>query len=443
MNASSTPPDATPTDVTPSATPTPFRLFTLPRVSWALYDFANTMFSFAIVSRYFNDWVIDQHHRPDWNVGLMSASVGLLLVIAMPAIGAVSDQIGRRLPFLATFTIGCVLATMSIRLTDDIPLALVICGFAIFCYQLALSMYDPLLATVAPPSKFGAVSGLGVGTGYLGTLAVVGVLTPLVHKGHLEDAFIPTALMFALFSIPIFAFVRERPPVREPGERHVIRGALRQVVVTIGHIRTNDRDVGRFLIARFLYFDAIATVIAFMSVYMTRLGGFSESTKTLILAFATVFAVIGAYVSGACVQRFGPKAVLTSILTLTGVTLTAAAASGSAGLIWVLAPCIGVALGGVAASDRVFMMRLTNPAVRGEFFGIYNLIGKLSSGFGPLVLWSGTIWLLHTRGSLSALGASRAALAVLAVAVAAGLLVLRPLSDRERYHDGPVPLPEA
>ncbi|MCW2973701.1 MAG: major facilitator superfamily 1 [Thermoleophilia bacterium] len=415
------------------AAPERFRLFTAPRVSWALYDFANTMFAFAIVSRYFNDWVIDQHGRPDWNVGLMSAIVGLLLVVAMPAVGALSDQVGRRLPFLATFTIGCVLATMSIRLTDDIPLALVICGFAIFCYQLALSMYDPLLATVAPRDKFGAVSGLGVGTGYLGTLAVIGALTPIVRDGHLEDAFIPTALLFGVFAIPIFVFVKERPPVRAPRERGAVRRALRQVAVTIGHIRTDDRAVGRFLLARFLYFDAIATVIAFMSVYMTRLGGFSEGTKTLILGFATIFAVLGAYVSGALVQRLGPKRVLTGILLLTTTTLTLAAATGSAGLIWVLAPSIGIALGGVATSDRVFMMRLTNPEVRGEFFGIYNLIGKLSSGFGPLVLWSGTIWILHTHGSLELLGASRAALGVLAVAVIAGLYLLWPLDDTERY----------
>ena len=80
------------------------------------------------------------------------------------------------------------------------------------------------------------------------------------------------------------------------------------------------------------------------------------------------------------------------------------------------------------------MLNLSPPAERGEFFGIYNLVGKLSSGFGPLVLWGGTIWLLHTRlHALDKLEASRAALAVLAVAIFAGWLVLRPLADYDRY----------
>ncbi|MCW2950704.1 MAG: major facilitator superfamily 1, partial [Thermoleophilia bacterium] len=358
------------------------------------------------------------------------------------AAGALSDQVGRRLPFLAVFTGGCVIATMAIRLTGSIPVALVVCGFAIFCYQLGLSMYDPLLAEVAPPEKFGAVSGLGVGTGYIGTLVVIGALTPFVHDGHLEDAFVPIALLFAVFAVPIFVFVRERPRTDQMRERRVVRRALRQVAVTVAHIRRDEPDVGRFLIARFLYFDAIATVIAFMTVYMTRVGGFTGSEKTIILAFATVFAVVGAYVSGAAVQRVGPRRVLVAILGLTAGTLGIAAATGSAGLIWVLGPCIGVALGGVATSDRVFMMRLTNPTVRGEFFGIYNLIGKLSSGFGPLVLWSGTIWVLHEHASMSLLGASRAALAVLALAVCAGLAVLWPISDVERYPEAAAPLPE-
>ena len=81
------------------------------------------------------------------------------------------------------------------------------------------------------------------------------------------------------------------------------------------------------------------------------------------------------------------------------------------------------------------MMRLTPEDVRGEFFGVYNLVGKLSSGIGPFVLWSGTIWYLHGHGTWSILDASRAALAMLALAVVAGMLVLRPLSDATRYHD--------
>ncbi|MEO6866520.1 MAG: hypothetical protein ABI200_00705, partial [Gaiellales bacterium] len=58
-----------------------FRILSKPVVAWALYDFANTIFSFAVITRYFNEWVIEQHGHPDWHVGLMSFITGLTLLV--------------------------------------------------------------------------------------------------------------------------------------------------------------------------------------------------------------------------------------------------------------------------------------------------------------------------------------------------------------------------
>jgi UMF1 family MFS transporter len=359
----------------------------------------------------------------------------------MPAMGAISDQLGRRLPFLAAFTGACVLATGVLGTVDSVTVALVIAGFAIFSFQLALSMYDPLLATVAPEEHRGVVSGLGVGLGYLGVLIGSQVLAAIVGDGDRQAAVVPTAIMFAVFALPIFLFVREPRAADHPGRTDswgaIVRRAMGQLVRTAGHIGREQRDVGRFLIARFLYVDAIATVIAYMTVYMGRVGDFSTQQETIVLGSAMLAAAIGAFISGRLVEAHGPKFVLQWILRIATVTLLTAAISGSEQLVWVLGPAIGITLGAVWTSDRVLMMRLSPPDVRGEYFGIYNLVGKLSSGIGPLVLWGGTIWLLHDRGSWSALDASRVALGMLALAVVAGLLVLRPLADHVRYADSP------
>jgi UMF1 family MFS transporter len=111
--------------------PKRFSAFSLPVLSWAFYDFANTIFSFAVITRYFNEWVIEQHDRPDWHVGLMSAIVGLVLIVTMPAIGAISDQLGRRLPFLAAFTLACVAATGALGAVVAISVAHVFAGLPI------------------------------------------------------------------------------------------------------------------------------------------------------------------------------------------------------------------------------------------------------------------------------------------------------------------------
>jgi len=109
------------------------------------------------------------------------------------------------------------------------------------------------------------------------------------------------------------------------------------------------------------------------------------------------------------------------------------AAVGEPWTVWVAAPVLGAALGCVWTADRVFMLRLTPHELRGEFFGFFNLASRVASAFGPLVIWSGLVWLLHQHtGWLSLLGSSRVAVAALALAALTGWAVIRPLSDAYR-----------
>ena len=66
----------------------------LPVVSWVLYDFANTIFSYVVITRYFNEWIVIERGRPDWVVGLMSACVSLALVVALPMLGRAQRSCG-------------------------------------------------------------------------------------------------------------------------------------------------------------------------------------------------------------------------------------------------------------------------------------------------------------------------------------------------------------
>ena len=117
-------------------------------------------------------------------------------------------------------------------------------------------------------------------------------------------------------------------------------------------------------------------------------------------------------------------------LAMTIVALVLGAGTGSSAALWVLGPVIGIALGSLSAVDRVFMLRLVPEERRGEDFGLYAMVGKLSSGFGPLVLWGGTILVATELAGLSKFDASRLAIFVLAGSAVVGYLILRPLSDR-------------
>ncbi len=89
-------------------------------LAWALYDFANTIFSFAIVSFAMSLWTIrflGEGPGTFWFTAAVSVSV-LLNAIVSPVLGAMSDRVGRRKPFLAAFTVLCITATVAIGLVD-------------------------------------------------------------------------------------------------------------------------------------------------------------------------------------------------------------------------------------------------------------------------------------------------------------------------------------
>ena len=399
--------------------------------SWVLYDTANTLFSYAVVTRYFNDWLLVQRGEPDWTVGLMTLSVSVVLILSLPFFGALADATGRVKPLLAGFTGLCVLATALLGVVEAMPWPLVVGGLAVYAYNSALAHYDPLLASVAPPERQGRVSGIGVAAGYLGVMVAIFALGAVVGADR-QAAFLPTAVAFGLLAIPCLVFVREPRGRSRESAGGTRRLAAEAVTRTMTAVRAARRaGYGRFLIARFLYVDAVATVIAFITVYAKRTAGFDDAAVDLLLTASIVGAIAGALLAGPAAERIGPRRVLISTVVGVAAVLAATGASGSPAMLWVAAPLVGGSLGALTTADRVLLMRLTTPERRGEAFGLYALVGRLSSGVGPFLLWGGTIWVAsEALDVLSIADAGRAALVVLALAAVGGALVLRGVPDR-------------
>ncbi len=324
----------------------------LPILSWVLFDFATTIFSYVVLTRYFNEWIVIERGQPDIVIGVMSVTVAVAVVVALPSLGVLADRLGRHKPLLIAFTLGSVIGTALLGVIDGVVVALVVAGVAIFCFNSAEAQYHPLLASVAPPRLRSLVSGIGVGIGYVGALVALVLLGQLVVEGDNQRAFLPTAALYLLFALPCLLFVRDRrfrtrshEAARGTSLTRVPGHALAQLGASVR--RAAGLPHGRFLLARFLYVDALATVIAFMTVYARRTGDFSSGELDALLALSTGFAIVGAVGAGWLAARIGPKPVLTGTLAGVFVALMATGVSGWSDLLWVIGPLVGVALGSV------------------------------------------------------------------------------------------------
>ena len=367
--------------------------------SWALYDFANTIFSLNIISTYFPQYIVGDRGLNDAVYAYPQSFALLLVALVMPVLGAMSDRAGRRIPWLAGFTFLCIAMTLVMGLTDNAWLVIAAYVLASIGYQLALVFYDALLPSVSTTLNWGKISGLGVGLGYLGALFGGLVVTLWIgSNGQNQDGFIPTALLFLVFALPIFFFVRERgKPQPDPqAERISWRNAVGQIGVTIQDARRVP-GLLRFLVANFFYSDALNTVIIAMGVYATQVIGFDSAFT--VLAPAILTAVIGSWLFGLLTDRITSKQSLIIALVLWIVVLTAAIFITDPTIFqWGIATLAGVALGGTWTAARTMMVELSPREKLGEFMGIYNLTGKFSAVLGP-ALWGTTLLLLDSQNN--------------------------------------------
>jgi UMF1 family MFS transporter len=392
-------------------------------LSWALYDFANTIYSFAIVSFAMGPWATRFLGEANGTLAFTVASSLSVLAnaIVSPPLGAMSDRTGNRKAYLLVFTVLCIVPTMLVGLVG-IWLGLLAFAIANFGYQAALIYYDAILPDVARPETRGRLSGVGVALGYLGTI-VSGLLYGLTVDGDGRStaaSFLLVGSLFAVFAIPIFLVVRERPRHRAPFRVGDALGSWRQLAQTMEHARATP-GLLRFIVGRFFYTDPINTAIAVMSLFAINAVGFDDNGARYVLIALTVVAVLASFGWGLLVDRIGPKRTLLIVLLSWSVGLLLIGLWLSQIPFLVAGAILGSGLGGVAVTDRLYLIRLAPTAQVGEMFGLYGLAGKLSAVIGPL-LYGALVFVLQP-----AIGKSAYQIAILSLLVLMiiGYLIVR------------------
>ncbi len=412
--------------------------------AWVSYDLANTIFSMGVISLFLPMWLreVMGAEQVDVAFGLIASVSYAIIFLVSPQLGAMTDRVGRRMPFLVVSTLICVFFTV---LLARFGLASTIVFFIIanIAYQAGLQFYDALLVEVSSAGNRGRIGGIGVAVGYFGSFIAVG-LGFLLGTEDKPALFLWIGLLFLLFALPSFALVRERPrPRREPvWSWSAMRASTAETLRTLRRV---DEHPGllRFLVGRIFYTDAINTVIMVMALFTVNVAAATgldtaagERAAQFVLVFAIGFAVLGGFVWGWVCDRIGPKRTLQQVLLWWMVTFAFAVVVGIAALplfcLYLVAAFAGFAIGGVWASDRPYMLRLTPPDRIGEFYGLYGMVGRFSAITGP-ASWALIFWFtVHVLGMEPRLGQSVGIL-VLVLQMLIAWIILRKLPETPPY----------
>ncbi len=363
--------------------------------SWAFYDFANTIFSMNVISLYFALWVTVDHGGQDILYSIALSGSMLAVAISAPVFGTISDQTGKRRFPLALLTIVSVLTTALIGEVEQLWMGLLLFVIANYCYQSALVFYNGMLPSVARQSNVGMISGYGVALGYIGSIAGLSLVEPFVTDGGRSAAFLPTAILFLVFAIPCFLYVKDP----SPKPFYVDIGQSFQTLKKTITDASDYHVLLKFFIVHFLILDVVNTIIAFMSVYAHKVIGFDGKQITSFLILSTVFAMLGSLIIGWLVKHKGTVFSYGLVLWIWLTALCLIVISSGETLFWMVGPLAGVGMGGVWVASRAIVVELSPPEKIGEFFGIYSLAGKMASIAGPL-LWGSVVWIFQDTQTL-------------------------------------------
>ena len=367
--------------------------------AWVLYDFANTIFTISILSFFFPIWLGDELGAGADTFNYATAAGAFLVILTAPFLGAIADLRQRRRPYLIFFTLIAVALTAGLEFFGGVVAVVAIFVAANFTYQSAIVFYNALLPVVSVGRGSGRVSGYGVAAGYVSSILVLILFTFFVTEadtarsllgplgGWIEtagqrnsNAFLPTAILYLLFSLPAFFLVPD-PAVRPPRRVSPV-DVYRDVFATIRNIR-GYTGVGTFILATALYTDAANTAVANMALYGRNVFGMGTGEIQNILLLSAVFAAVGSVGFGSISDRVGPKKTLLVVLVLWLVAIAVAVLAVAPWMLLLAGPLVGIALGATWTVSRVMLVALSPPDKLGEFFGLYTLSQKVSAVAGP------------------------------------------------------------
>lgn len=419
---------------------------------WMMFDWASQPFYtllltfifgpyFAVVATEFymsgglDETTADAQAQAVWSTGL--TVIGLFIAFTAPVLGAVADQSGGRIRWMYVFSIFYVLATYALwwMVPDgsNMWIVLVAFGIGMIAAEYALIFINAMLPSLGPDEEVGKLSGSGFALGYAGGVVALFIMLLLLAEGDNGKTLIGldplfgldasaregtrsvgpfTAIWYAVFMIPFFAWVKEPPVTAQRAGFSVAMGELRQSLKNV----IKRKSLSFYLASSMFYRDALNALYGFGGVYAGLVLDWSITQIGIFGIIAAIAAAVFTWLGGVCDKKYGPKPVIlfniwmlifvcTIIVGMSrdsffGIPL--AADSQLPDLVFmVLGAIIGASGGAVQGASRTMMVRHANPERPTEAFGLYALSGKATAFLAPALIGAVTYITSSARLGLS------------------------------------------
>jgi len=364
------------------------------RWAWYSYDIGNSAYAavviLAIYAAYFKDYVVGGAEGSRlWGI---SVGIAMLVVaITSPFLGVIADFAGSKKRFLLFYT---ALACSATALLFFVQKGNIFIGMLFFIlaeigYRSGQVFYNSLLPEIAEQDEIGRVSGYGWAIGLMGGIVCLFIVLALVtiFEGTFIVRFslVITAIYFALFSIPLFSWLRERAePQKMPAGETYFSIAIKRLKHTFQSVR-DYREFIKYIIAFLIYNDGILMTINFAAIFGVVMFGLDQQQIIIFMIIIQFTSAIGAYVSGWIADRISGKVSLVIFILMMIGAVIGLFMNNSVMGFFIIGGVAGLALSSVQAVSRAMVGILAPPGRSAEFYGFFAVAGRTSSFIGPTI----------------------------------------------------------
>lgn len=399
--------------------------------AWAMYDWANSVYSLVITSTifpvYYNSVTqgLDGSDRVDFfglevaNTVLYSYSISFsyfVIALISPLLSGIADVSGKKLSFMKFFAYLGSISCMGLFFFDASNLEFgILCSvFASIGYAGSIVFYNAYLPEIATEEEYDFLSARGFALGYIGSviLLVFNLVTIQFPDlfGFSEGSF-PARFSFLLVGLWWAGFSQitfsnlPKGDKKESGDESVFSKGYREIQSVFVRVRTMP-VLNKYLAAFFFYSMGVQTVMYLAASFGDKELGLPGDQLILTVLIIQFVAIGGSFLFAFISKKFGNKISLMIMVVIWIGICGAAYFVYTVYQFYALAFVVGMVMGGIQSLSRSTYSKLIPQSTNenASFFSFFDVTEKLAIVIGTFTYGAIEQWTGSMRNSAVSLG---------------------------------------
>lgn len=396
--------------------------------AWALYDFANSVYSLSISSAIFPIFygILFQLRKSKYIdffgfelkstviITYVTAVAFFIVATISPLLSGIADYVGNKKSFMKFFcytgAISCV--GLSFFSLDHIHIGVMFYFFGVIGFWGSLVFYNSYLPDIAYPDQYDSISAKGYALGYIGGVILLIIdLAMVMYPSYfgisgseteasimaMRISFITVGVWWALFSQYSFYYLPKHIGKKNKIKKNIIFNGYKELRSVWRQLK-NNRLLRRYLIAFFVFSMGVQTIMlvaAYFGEQEVKWESDSQRTIGLIVSIMLIqfIAAMGAKLAAFVSAKLGNIRTLIIINCIWVCVCVLSYFIEYPHHFYIAAVMVGLVMGGIQSLSRsTYSKYLPETQDTTSFFSFYDVAEKVGIVIGMVVY--GTIDLI-------------------------------------------------